>query len=51
MEYEKEHKEALSQGPVYFENPVNKFMLTKRLNNDWPKIENVMLHEEGKGRY
>ncbi|XP_037812162.1 prolyl 4-hydroxylase subunit alpha-2-like [Lucilia sericata] len=46
-EYEKEREEALATGPVYFQNPVNKFLLTKRLTNDWDRIENIMKYKEG----
>ncbi|XP_037812178.1 prolyl 4-hydroxylase subunit alpha-2-like [Lucilia sericata] len=46
-DYEREHEEAVATGPVYFENPVNKYLLTKRLTNDWERIENVMQYQEG----
>ncbi|TMW47302.1 hypothetical protein DOY81_007612 [Sarcophaga bullata] len=46
-EYEREREEALTTGPIYFENPVNKYLLTKRLTNDWERIENIMQYKEG----
>uniref|UniRef100_A0A1I8PVM6 procollagen-proline 4-dioxygenase n=1 Tax=Stomoxys calcitrans TaxID=35570 RepID=A0A1I8PVM6_STOCA len=46
-EYERERGEALTQGPVYFENPVNKYLLTKRLTTDWERLENVLQYKEG----
>ncbi|XP_075144540.1 prolyl 4-hydroxylase subunit alpha-2 [Haematobia irritans] len=46
-EYERERDEALTQGPVYFENPVNKYLLTKRLTADWDRLENVLQYKEG----
>ncbi|XP_059217448.1 prolyl 4-hydroxylase subunit alpha-2 [Stomoxys calcitrans] len=46
-EYEREREEAMSQGPVYFENPVNKYLLNKRLTVDWERLENVLQYKEG----
>ncbi|KAI8119596.1 Prolyl 4-hydroxylase subunit alpha-2 [Lucilia cuprina] len=46
-DYEREHEKAVATVPVFFENPVNKYILTKRLTKDWEKIENLMQYQEG----
>lgn len=50
-EYERERDEALVTGPVYFENPVNKYLLTKRLTTDWERLENILQYKEGESKY
>ncbi|XP_061396414.1 prolyl 4-hydroxylase subunit alpha-2-like [Musca vetustissima] len=47
-EYEREHNEAVETGTSYFENPVNKYLLTKRLTTDWDRLENILQYKEGK---
>ncbi|XP_073820421.1 prolyl 4-hydroxylase subunit alpha-2 [Musca autumnalis] len=46
-EYERERNEAVEVGPSYFENPINKYLLTKRLTTDWDRLENVLQYKEG----
>ncbi|XP_046806527.1 prolyl 4-hydroxylase subunit alpha-1-like [Lucilia cuprina] len=45
--YEREHEEALAKGSEYLENPLNKYMLIKRLSSQWEGIENVMQYKAG----
>ncbi|XP_067627169.1 prolyl 4-hydroxylase subunit alpha-1 [Eurosta solidaginis] len=47
-ELERDHSEALQEGPNYIDSPVNKYLLTKRLTVDWERIENLMQHDTGK---
>lgn len=48
-EYEKEHNEAASDISGYVSNPINAYLLTKRLTSDWRVIEQVMVHDAGNG--
>lgn len=48
-EYEKEHNEAASDISGYVSNPINAYLLTKRLTSDWRVIEQVMVHDAGSG--
>ncbi|KAM8706636.1 hypothetical protein ACLKA7_010836 [Drosophila subpalustris] len=41
-EYERERNEALQWGVAYFESPLNKYLLSKRLTVDWQRISNLM---------
>lgn len=41
-EYDKKNKEALNQGPQFVENPVNAFLLIKRLTSDWGFVDQLM---------
>lgn len=50
-EYEKEHNEAASDIAAYVSNPINAYLLTKRLTSDWRVIEQVMVHDAGSGMY
>ncbi|CAD6993034.1 unnamed protein product [Ceratitis capitata] len=45
---ERDNREALEEGLNYFDSPLNKYYLTKRLTVDWARIENIMQHESGK---
>lgn len=47
-ELESDRYEALLEGLDYFDSPVNKYLLTKRLTLDWERIENIMQHDSGK---
>lgn len=51
IEYQREHKEASADISAYLSNPINAFMLTKRLTSDWKSIENVMSFDVGAGKY
>lgn len=36
--------------PAYVSNPINAYLLTKRLTTDWRQVENLMSHDVGVGR-
>ncbi|EDV91413.1 GH14132 [Drosophila grimshawi] len=46
-EYESERSEAQQWGIAYFESPLNKYLLSKRLTVDWQRIENLMAAATG----
>lgn len=46
-EYQKEHKQATADATTYLSNPVNAYLLTKRLTVDWRDIENAMTFDVG----
>lgn len=46
-EYQKEHNEAAADVTTYLSNPVNAYLLTKRLTVDWREIESVMTYDVG----
>lgn len=46
-EYRREHNEAASDVTTYLSNPVNAYLLTKRLTVDWREIESVMTYDVG----
>ncbi|XP_052860862.1 prolyl 4-hydroxylase subunit alpha-1-like [Anopheles cruzii] len=48
QEYRREHAEAARDVSAYLSNPVNAFLLTKRLTTDWRYVENLMTYEVGK---
>lgn len=50
VDYMKEHKEAESDVSGYLSNPINAYLLTKRLTSDWKSIEAVMTYDVGSGR-
>lgn len=41
-EYQREHNEAKKDVSSYLLNPINAYLLTKRLTNDWREIEQLM---------
>ncbi len=41
-EYQKKNKEAVKQGAKFVENPVNAFLLIKRLTSDWGFVDQLM---------
>lgn len=47
VDYMKEHKEAESDVSGYLSNPINAYLLTKRLTSDWKSIEAVMTYDVG----
>ncbi|XP_058127570.1 prolyl 4-hydroxylase subunit alpha-1-like isoform X2 [Anopheles coustani] len=47
-EYRREHSEAARDVSAYLSNPVNAFLLTKRLTTDWRYVEKLMTYEVGK---
>lgn len=46
-EYQREHTEAAKDVGTYLSNPVNAFLLTKRLTTDWREVENLMSYDVG----
>uniref|UniRef100_A0A0P5RN90 procollagen-proline 4-dioxygenase n=1 Tax=Daphnia magna TaxID=35525 RepID=A0A0P5RN90_9CRUS len=46
-EYESMYQEAITDVSKYLANPVNAFLLVKRLTSDWKKIEEVMTQNVG----
>lgn len=49
-EYQREHNEAAKDITTYLSNPINAYLLTKRLTSDWRTIENLMSYDVG-GEY
>lgn len=47
MEYTKEHTEASADVTSYLSNPVNAYLLTKRLTTDWKEVEHIMSYDVG----
>ncbi|XP_030556430.1 prolyl 4-hydroxylase subunit alpha-2 [Drosophila novamexicana] len=47
-EFERERNEAQQWGVAYFESPLNKYLLSKRLTRDWQHIANLMAAATGK---
>lgn len=48
--YRREHSEASADIAVYLSNPINAYLLTKRLTSDWRSIEDVMSFDVGAGK-
>jgi len=48
-EYENLYQEASSDVSKYLANPVNAFLLVKRLTADWKQVEGVMTQNTGPG--
>lgn len=46
-EYQREHDEASKDPSGYLLNPINAFLLTKRLTVDWKDIETFMVQDSG----
>lgn len=44
-EYQREHNEASRDIGKYISNPINAYLLTKRLTSDWKAVEQVMAHD------
>lgn len=51
LEYQREHAEAAVDISNYVSNPINAYLLTKRLTTDWKQVENLMAHDVGVGRF
>lgn len=49
--YQREHSEASADIAAYLSNPINAYLLTKRLTSDWRSIEDVMTFDVGGGRF
>uniref|UniRef100_A0A646QE87 procollagen-proline 4-dioxygenase n=1 Tax=Hemiscolopendra marginata TaxID=943146 RepID=A0A646QE87_9MYRI len=41
-EYEKQHEEARTDIQKYLQNPINAYLLVKRLTSDWKNVERLM---------
>ena len=48
-EYAKEHEEASQDIQGYLSNPINAYLLVKRLTTDWKEVETQMVDDVGKG--
>jgi prolyl 4-hydroxylase len=48
-EYENNHHEASEDVSKYLANPLNAYLLVKRLTSDWKKVEGVMTQNAGTG--
>ncbi|KAH8381795.1 hypothetical protein KR009_000228 [Drosophila setifemur] len=46
-DYQREHADASSDITAYVSNPINAYLLTKRLTTDWKQVENLMEHDVG----
>lgn len=46
-EYKTKHSEAKSNITRYLSNPINAFLLTKRLTSDWDRLEDYMSLDAG----
>ncbi|XP_055525461.1 prolyl 4-hydroxylase subunit alpha-1-like [Wyeomyia smithii] len=47
LEYQREHAEAAKDISAYLSNPVNAFLLLKRLTTDWREVESLMSYDVG----
>jgi prolyl 4-hydroxylase len=48
-DYAKEHEEASQDVQGYLSNPINAYLLVKRLTTDWKEVETQMVDDVGKG--
>ncbi|XP_026481964.1 prolyl 4-hydroxylase subunit alpha-1-like [Ctenocephalides felis] len=48
LEYQREHADAAKDIQTYVSNPINAYLLTKRLTTDWKAIESMMLEDVGR---
>jgi prolyl 4-hydroxylase len=46
-EYQREHAEAAKDVSAYLLNPINAYLLTKRLTSDWKDLEQIMTMDVG----
>lgn len=46
-EYQREHEEAKKDVSGYLLNPINAYLLTKRLTSDWKDLEQIMTMDVG----
>lgn len=46
-EYQREHAEAAKDVSSYLLNPINAYLLTKRLTSDWKDLEKIMMMDVG----
>jgi prolyl 4-hydroxylase len=50
-EYEAMYQEASADVSKYLANPVNAYLLVKRLTTDWKKVEKVISRNAGSGMF
>jgi hypothetical protein len=48
-EYAREHEEASQDVQGYLSNPINAYLLVKRLTTDWKEVETQMVDDAGQG--
>lgn len=48
-DYAREHEEASEDVQSYLSNPINAYLLVKRLTTDWKEVETQMVDDVGKG--
>lgn len=48
-DYAREHEEASQDVQGYLSNPINAYLLVKRLTTDWKEVETQMVDDVGKG--
>lgn len=51
LEYQVEHNEAALDTTKYLANPINAYLITKRLTNDWIQVEAILQSEPGKEEF
>lgn len=49
-EYEAMHIEANRDPEKFLSNPVNAYLLIKRLKSDWKNVERLLIKEKGRGQ-
>lgn len=49
QEFKKEHDQASKGMLEYLSNPINAYLLTKRLTSDWKEVESLMTDDVGFG--
>lgn len=47
--YKQQHDKASEDIQMYVANPINAYLLVKRLTTDWKQVEELMLTDVGKG--
>lgn len=45
-EFQEKHAEAMKDPSAYLANPINAYLLTKRLTTDWKKLEDEIRNDE-----
>lgn len=50
-EFKKEHQQASRGVQEYLTNPINAYLLTKRLTSNWKEVETLMTDDVGFGKY
>lgn len=50
QEYEKMYEEASADVGKYLSNPINAYLLVKRLTSDWKQVEGVVTQNTGPGK-